>query len=67
MFDCKLHEAEVTDLTEYRNLRQFFTRKLRRGVRHVHGRLPLVGINVRRRTVQPICCNSSQKLHIFTI
>ena len=44
MFDCKLDEAEVGDLKQYKNLREFFTRKLRPGARQVHDRLPLVSV-----------------------
>lgn len=41
-FECKLHEAEVTDPGSYRNLREFFTRRLRPGARPMHATQPLV-------------------------
>ncbi len=42
LFQCKLHEASVTDLRRYRNLSEFFRRTLRPGVRPVDGAHVLV-------------------------
>ena len=36
-FDCKLEEASIRDLTHYKNLGEFFRRRLRPGVRKIDG------------------------------
>ena len=41
-FGCKMHEAEVEDIAQYRSLSQLFRRKLKPGVRTVSEKHPLV-------------------------
>ena len=45
MFGCILEEAHETNLLKYRNLREFFTRKLKHDARAIH-ESPLVSWNV---------------------
>lgn len=41
-FGCKMHEAEIEDITHYRSLSQLFRRKLKPGARMVNEKHPLV-------------------------
>ena len=41
-FDVKLEEADIQDLKRYRNLGEFFRRRLRPGCRHIDSYSALV-------------------------
>ena len=42
MYRCNMEEALVTDLTAYKTLTEFFTRKLKPGVRNIDEKATVV-------------------------
>ena len=45
-FGCKMNEAEVENIANYRSLSQLFRRKLKTGVRTVSNKHPLVSVQL---------------------